>query len=312
MAAASSGTIELVLHPRHGPGLDDALRAIPGISLVTPDNHDETIESMRRSGSALVTFDWDDAFLLPQLTWVQAISAGVDQFPLDTLRKAGVVLTSARGVHTPAVAEHAVALLFATVRQIGPAVRRSERHEWKPEIGGEVRGLTVTIVGMGSIGTEIARLLQPFEVTVIGIRRRTGPAQYAEELLGPGDLLSACRRSDVVICALPETDETVGIIGSDQLEALGPGWLVNVGRGSSVDEDALAAALTSGALRGAAIDVAATEPLPGDSPLWDIDNLIITPHMAWATNHLTPRLVTLIEDNVHAFKGERDWVNRIV
>lgn len=267
---------------------------------------------MSRGGSVLVTFDWDDAFLLPHLTWVQAISAGVDQFPLDALRELGVVFTSARGVHTPAVAEHALALLFAAVRRIGPAVRRSERHEWKPEMGGEVRGLTVTILGMGSIGTEIARLLQPFDATVIGIRRHAGTAQYADEVLGPEDILSACRRSDVLICALPETDETIGVVGSDQLEALGAGWLVNIGRGSSVDQDALATALTTGALRGAAIDVTATEPLPGDSPLWDIDNLVITPHMAWATNHLTPRLASLIEHNVQAFKGEVDWMNRIV
>lgn len=312
MTAASSDITELVLHPRHGPGLDDALGAIPTIRLLAPGSHDETIEAIRSGGSALVTFDWDDAFLARHLTWVQAISAGIDQFPLQDLAASGVVLTSARGVHTPAVAEHALALLLAVVRRIGPAVRRSDRHEWKMEMGTEVRGLTITILGMGSIGGEIARLLQPFDVTVIGIRKQPEPTEYADEVLATEDLLAACQRSDVLICALPETEETIGIVGRDELEAVGRGWVVNVGRGSSIDEDALLDALTNGVLRGAAIDVTATEPLPSDSPLWDVEDVVITPHMAWATNHLTPRLATLIEANVQALRGERDWVNRVV
>lgn len=312
MAAASSEPIDIVLHPRHGPGLDKAVAEITGTAFSYPDSHEAAIDAMRDGASVLVTFDWDDAFLTPDLHWVQAISAGVDQFPLEDLAESDVILTSARGVHAPAVAEHALALLFAAVRRIGPALRRAERHEWRPEMGNEVRGLTVTILGMGSIGSEVARLLQPFEVTVIGVRRHPELSDYAEAVVGPEELLWACRRSDVLICALPETEETLSLVGKDELEALGPGWVVNVGRGSSIDEDALVTALTEGALLGAAVDVTATEPLPDHSPLWDIENLIITPHMAWATSQLTPRLVALITENIQAFKGERDWLNRIV
>jgi D-2-hydroxyacid dehydrogenase (NADP+) len=283
-----------------------------GTAFSYPDSHEGVIEAMRDGASALVTFDWDDAFLTPDLHWIQAISAGVNQFPLEDLAESGVILTSARGVHTPAVAEHALALLFAAVRRIGPALRRAERHEWRPEMGKEVRGLTVTILGMGSIGSEIARLLEPFEVTVIGVRRHPEPSDYAEAVVGPEELLWACRRSEVLICALPETQETLSLVGKDELDALGPGWVVNVGRGSSIDEEALVTALTEGALLGAAVDVTATEPLPDHSPLWDIETLTITPHMAWATSQLAPRLVALITENIQAFKGERDWLNRIV
>jgi D-2-hydroxyacid dehydrogenase (NADP+) len=312
LVTAAPHEIDIVLHPRHGPGLDQALALIPGIKLSTPSDNEETIRAISEGGSVLVTFDWDNAFIHPNLAWVQAISAGVDQFPLADLAASGVILTSARGVHTPAVAHHALALLFAAVRSIAPAIRRAGRGEWKPEIAGEVRGLTVTILGMGSIGSEIARLLKTFDVEVIGIRRHPEPTRFADEVVGPGQLVSACQRSDVLICALPETDETIGIIGSRELEAIGPGWLVNVGRGSSVDETALIDVLTTGQLRGAAIDVTATEPLPADSPLWDIENLLITPHMAWASSHLTPRLAALIEHNIQAFSGDETWRNRLI
>lgn len=312
MAAVPDNPTQLVLHPRHGPGLDTALGELADVALSTPDTHEDAVEVMRNGATALVTFDWDDEFLTSDLKWVQAISAGVDQFPLEDLTESGVVLTSARGVHTPAVAEHAVALLFAVVRRLGPAVRRATRHEWKPEMVTEIRGLTVTILGMGSIGTEIARLLKPLGAKVIGIQRNPRPSELTDKVVGPDELLWACRESEALICALPETSETTGIVGDSELEALGQGWVVNVGRGSSLDEDALSRALRGGELRGAAVDVTSTEPLPADSPLWDLEKLIITPHMAWATDRLTPRLVEVISENVEAFRGERDWLNRIV
>lgn len=312
MTAAPDNPTELVLHPRHGPGLDTALKGLDDVALTTPETHEGVTAFIADGAPALVTFDWDDAFITPDLKWVQAISAGVDQFPIEHLARAGVVLTSARGVHTPAVAEHAIALLFAALRRVGPAVRRAERHEWRPEMVTEIRGLTVTVLGLGSIGTEVARLLKALGAAVIGVRRNPRPSEAADKVVGPEEILRACRESQALVCVLPETAETTDIVGQSELEALGSGWIVNVGRGSSIDEDALARALRDGDLRGAAIDVTSTEPLPTDSPLWDLEDLIITPHIAWATERLTPRLVELISRNVRAFRGETAWINRVV
>lgn len=312
MTAALTSPIELVLHPRHGPGLDEALREVDGIDLVAPHTHKETVEIMQDGAKALITFDWDDAFLTPDLRWVQAISAGVDQFPTESLIDNGVVLTSARGVHTSSVAEHALALFLALVRRLAPAIRRAEQREWAPEIGTEIGGMTVTILGMGSIGSQIARLLQPFGASVIGVTRTAKTSDLAREVVGPDGLISACLRSDALICALPETEDTIALVGSAELEALGEGWLINVGRGSSVDEDALTRALRDGDLIGAGLDVTTVEPLPDESPLWELEDLIITPHMGWATNHLTPRLAELVSRNLGAHRGEREWVNRVL
>lgn len=311
MVDGSKGGVRAVLHPVHGPGLAEGLRTIDRLDLVSPETVDGVLDELANGAEALFTFEWDDRFATPSLAWVQAISAGVDQFPVDVLRESDVVLTSARGAQTPAVAEHAVALLWACVRGIGPAVRRSARHEWQPKRAAEVRGLTVTIVGMGSIGTEVARMLSLLGATVIGVRRNPAPSDYAERVVGVDQLLDVLARSDAVVCALPNSDDTQHLIGNEALNALGHGWLVNVGRGSTLDEEALAEALVDGDLIGAGIDVTEVEPLPEDSPLWDIENLIITPHMAWSSSGLTPRLVSLIAENVDAYLGERPWVNQV-
>lgn len=303
---------ELVLHPFHGPGLAEALAGIPGASLITPPSAEEVAAVIEAGAQALVTFDWDDAFLGSDLRWVQAISAGVDHFPIESLAESGVVLTSARGAHTPAVAEHAVALLFALTRGLGPAMRRAVRHEWKPELGTEVNGMTVCVLGFGSIGSEIARMLEALNAKVIGVRRNPEPSPFAECVVGPERLLEACTSADVLICALPHAPETTSMVGDAELEALGRGWVVNVGRGSTIDESALLRALDEGDLEGAALDVAAVEPLPTDSPFWDREDVVITPHMAWATDRLNPRLVNLVSANLAAYRGEAAWRNRVV
>lgn len=281
--------------------------------LSTPEDDDQTVEHLRRDGEALITFTWDERFLTPALRWVQAISAGVEQFPLEGLVENGVVLTSAKGAHTPSVAEHAIAMLLALVRGLGRAVRRAGKRRWHPEMATEVGGRTATVVGMGSIGSAIARRLHGLDVRVIGVRGRPElDSDSAETVVGPDEIVSACAQSDILVCALPGTTETRGFIGAAEIDALGHGWVVNVGRGQVIDEDALVSALKDGRLAGAGLDVTATEPLPGDSPLWDLDNVIVTPHMAWASDRLTPRLVDLIERNVRAFFGEGSWTNRVV
>lgn len=261
----------------------------------------------------LVTFRWDDVLLTPHLRWVQSISAGTEQFPAPRLAEAGVALTSARGVHGPQVAEHALALLLALTRGVGAATlgRARRSWEWPPVV--ELGGLTMGILGLGVIGEAVAVRARALGMRVIGTSR--SPDAYrgpADEVLSFDRVDEVFRRSDVVVVALPGGEETRHLVDAARLALLGEGWLVNVGRGSVVDEGALVEALTSGSLRGAGLDVFESEPLPESSPLWDLSNVVITPHVAGASPHYGSRLAEVFRANLAAYHGEGEWVNRVV
>ena len=185
---------------------------------------------------------------------------------------------------------------------------------WAPEeVGGdELAGRTLGILGLGSIGDAVAERAGALGMTVIGTKRH--PQGYrgpASDVLPPDRTLEVCERSDAVVIALPNTPETAGAVGHEELEALGPGWLVNIGRGATLDQVALVDVLERGGLRGAGLDVFDAEPLPADSPLWSLENAIITPHSAWFTPRLEERLVGVLRDNLAAWDGRGEWRSRV-
>jgi D-2-hydroxyacid dehydrogenase (NADP+) len=301
-----------VLHPIHAPGQADALRAVAGLDVVAAADEDGVRDELAAGAPVLCTFAWDDSFLTPSLRWVQAISAGYEQFPADELRRRGVVLTAAQGAHAPAVAEHAIALLLALARGIAPAVRAASERRWSPGPAWELAGTTLGVLGLGTIGEGVARRAAALGMRVIGTK--ADPSSYdgvADEVLGADGTLAVCGAADAVVVALPGGDATRGAVGERELAALGPGWLVNVGRGSVVDEGALEAALRDGTLRGAALDVTVEEPLPPTSPLWDVPNLLLTPHMAWMSPRLPGRVAEIVAANLRAFRGEGPWATRV-
>lgn len=304
--------MRVVLHPFHSPGLDEVLRDRATFDLVMPEDDGTVVSALREGARGLITFRWSDDFLVEGLEWIQALSAGVDQFPLEVLEQRGIALTSARGAHSPAVAEHAVALAMALVRGVGPSLRHAPERRWEPVEAYELAGRTMGIVGLGSIGEEVAWRAAGLGMDVIGVKRTVeGYRGAASTVLGPEGLLEVCARADVLVVALPEVEATEGLIGRRELDALGEGWLVNVGRGSVVDEEALVAALVGGRLRGAGLDVAAVEPLPDDSALWDLDNVVVTPHMAWSSDRLAGRLADMIVENAAALASGAPLSNRV-
>ena len=250
-----SDPVRVVLHPRHPRGVDAAFRAIGDIELIEPDDEDGVIDALDTS-PVLVSFRWSDRFLTDALQWIQSISAGVDQFPLEDLASRGIRLTSARGVHGPAAAEHAFALLLALTRAVGVSMRDAEHRRWRPRMGVELGGATMGILGLGSIGEEIAVRAVAWGMTVIGTK--ANPDAYegaASEVLGPDGTVEVFGRSDVVVSVLPDTPGTEGIVDDTALSAMEGGWFVNVGRGTAVDEDALIRAIDGGHLLGAGLDV---------------------------------------------------------
>lgn len=306
-------SVQVVLHPAGVPGLDEELRNIQGIRLVEAADNDAVYDALSSEDSILLTYTWQDRFLTDGLKWVQGVGAGYEQYPLEQFDAAEVTLTTATGVHV-VVAESAVGMLLALMRNIAHSIRDTSKRVWQPRDGVELAGSTIGIVGLGTIGEEFARRMQGWDVNLIGFKRDPGSySGVVETVYGPDQLLDLCRESDVLVITLPGSEATQHIIGREQLEALGAGWLVNVGRGSVVDEDALVGVLTDGELRGAGLDVFEVEPLPTTSPLWDLENVVITPHSAGNTPRYGERLAKIFRHNLDVYNGaDAPWINRVV
>lgn len=299
----------IVLHPAHPASVGEAFRAEGDLDVVIPERDD--VRSALEGADVLVGWRWDDAYLVPSLQWIQAISAGVDQFPKADLASAGVVLTSARGCHGPQVSEHAFALLLALTRGVGASMRNAERRSWKPIPGVEISGLTLGVLGLGTIGEEIARKGAAWGMRVIGTKG--DPSSYegvAEWVVGPDRTIEVFEGSDAVISVLPDLPETRGLVTRECLDALSGGWFVNVGRGTVVAEGDIVGAIEDGSLLGAGLDVFEIEPLPEDSPLWANPRVVLTPHSGGLSPHYGERLMKIFRHNLRAFRGGGDWLNR--
>ncbi len=299
----------IVLHPAYPESVGEVFLSADDLDVSAPA-HDDVAAALA-DAEVLVGWRWRDEYLVPSLRWVQSVSAGVDQFPLEAFRAAGVTLTSARGCHGPQVSEHAFALLLAMTRGVGLAMRNAEHGEWKRVPGVEISGLTLGVLGLGAIGEEIARKGSAWGMRVIGTK--ADPSSYrgvAELVVDPSRTQEVFERSDVVVSVLPDLPDTRGLVTRDCLDALDGGWFVNVGRGTVVDEHDILGAIEGGALLGAGLDVFDTEPLPETSALWANPRVVLTPHTAGLSPHYGRRLMEIFRQNLEAFAGNGDWVNR--
>lgn len=233
----------------------------------------------------------------PNLRWMQLMNAGTDDPVFARLQGNGVVLTNAVGAAAPSIAQTVMLYLLALGRDMPRMLRSQAQRRWDPVTVTDLDGMRLGIVGMGAIGGHVARLAEPFGIRCVGLRRRprgdepceTWTTERFHELLG---------WADAVVVTAPLTEETRGMFDRAAFAAMRPGtWFVNVGRGEVVDEDALAAALRSGHLGGAGLDVFATEPLPADSPLWAMPNVIVTPHSSGSSLLADRRVNELFLDN---------------
>ena len=303
--------VRVVVGPLGGSGIAEAVAAVDGVDATIVSRRREMTEALA-GVPIVVTFGWSDDWLTRDLRWIQSVSAGTDQFPVDALAERGVTLTSASGIHEVQVSEHALGLLLAMTRGIARAAVDQQNRTWSRSSVVELSGMTLGVLGLGVIGEGVARRATAFGMRVIGTK--ADPSAYdgvAEEVRGPDGTLDVFRRADAVIVTLPGTPQTKGLVGKAELEALAGGWLVNVGRGSVVDSDALVEAMTAGVLAGAALDVFEEEPLPPDSPLWALPGVIISPHLAGLSPRYGERLAALFERNLAAFRGEGEWVNKV-
>jgi phosphoglycerate dehydrogenase-like enzyme len=255
-----------------------------------------------------------------RLRYIQSIGAGYDQFPLDELRRRGIRLANARGVNRNAVSEHAMAMILALARHLHTGRDHQQRHFWRGMISDlarredELGGKTLLIVGLGGIGGRLAKLAKAFDMRVVATKRTPATATApADEIHPPERLRELLPQADFVALTCPLTPETSKLIDAQAFAAMKPSaYLINVARGGCVDEPALLAALQNGQIAGAAIDHFWEEPLPAQSPFWDMENVLITPHTAGETRLYEKNLLDILQENLERlWRGETELRNQI-
>ena len=251
-----------------------------------------------------------------RLRWFHAGSAGVEHLDLNALQAHGVFLTNSRGVSAPNMAEHAMGMMVALARRFPRLMREQAAHSWRDDdTHREVRELsseTVLIIGTGEIGSQLANRAAAFGMRVEGVRRRAhadNPPVFAR--VWPADeLIEALAGADHVVVTLPDTPQTRGLLNAEAFTACKAGAMIyNIGRGTVIDTEALVEALRSGHLGGAGLDVTEPEPLPADSPLWDMENVLITAHTSGASPRYWERQEALISENIARYLDARPLRN---
>ncbi|MEX0761393.1 MAG: D-2-hydroxyacid dehydrogenase [Dehalococcoidia bacterium] len=294
-----------------------------GISHFQVNRKENLVERLGEADVLVVSGFWSNDLLekTDRLKFIQSIGAGVDQFPRDELKKRGIRLASASGVNKNAVSEHAMAHVLAFSRHIHTGRDNQRRHHWRSMISdlskreNELAGKTMVIVGVGSIGSRVAKLAKAFDMRVLGTKRNT--VQYegpVDEIHTPDRLSDLLPQADYVVLTCPLTPETEKIIDGKGFAAMKESaYLINVARGGCVDEPALLEAVRSGAIAGAGIDHFWDDPLPEDSPFWDIENVLITPHTGGETRKYEENLIDILLENLERlWRGEDELLNGVV
>lgn len=288
----------------------------PQVQIAQRNTYDGVEQDLRDAEILFTISLRADQFAAAQnLLWIHAPTAAVHQFLFPELVNSEVVLTNSREVHGPVVAEHVMALIFALARKIPQAAQLQQKRVWGQEAiwsegahPREIAGATLGLIGVGSIGARVAQMASALGMRVIAVREHIerGNPEGVEAVFPPSEIDDLLKQSDFVVLAAPLIASTQALINAARLAAMKrESFLINVGRGAQVDENALADALQNRRLAGAALDVFEHEPLPPDSPLWSLENLLITPHTAGLTEKLWDRHYELLSDNLRRYLNKQ-------
>jgi phosphoglycerate dehydrogenase-like enzyme len=250
-----------------------------------------------------------------KLKWLQTWSAGVDSLPLEALASKNVFVTSANGVHAYPISETIFALMLSLTRKIHTYVKNQQERKWHHSgMKLEMHEKTVGIIGVGMIGKEAAKIAKAFGMKVLGVRHSGKPQEFVDEMYTTAQLDEILPNCDYVVVTLPLTKETNRLFGSKQFELMkSSAFFINIGRGEIVVEEDLISALQKGIIAGAGLDVFEKEPLSVDSPLWEMENVIITPHTSGSTEHYNQRVIEniLIPNLKNYISGAQPSVNLV-
>lgn len=249
------------------------------------------------------------------LKWVQTWSAGVNSLPLDTLSKLNVQLTSANGVHAFPISETIFALMLGLTRKIHSYVKNQQSKTWHhANLKLEIHGKTIGILGTGAIGKETAKIAKAFGMKVLGLRHSGKPEEFVDKMYASNELHDILPQCDYVVVTLPLTKDTHRLLGEKEFQVMkDSAFFINIGRGDIVVEQDLIHALENGQIAGAGLDVFEHEPLEESSPLWEMDNVIITPHTAGSTEYYDQRVIEdiLIPNLKEYVEGTAPTINAV-
>jgi phosphoglycerate dehydrogenase-like enzyme len=249
-----------------------------------------------------------------QLKWIQSLATGVDHFLRCPSLKPDVLITSGRGIHGPAMREQVVYLMMAVSRDAARQVEDKKAHFWERRFWSTLHGKTAVIVGVGVVGSAIGELLKAFGMRVVGVTRTPRAVAGFDEMAPTDRLCDAARRADYLINVLPASADNIALFDAAVFGAMRPSaYYISAGRGQTVDEAALIAALRERRIAGAGFDVFQTEPLPADSPFWDLPNVFITPHIGGYIIEYEDFILPMIVDNMRLFlAGRQSEMHNIV
>ncbi len=301
------------------PIFDDLHAALPGATIV-PLGSDGSVAAARDADVAMGSPSADRVRALlrecPRLRWVHTVSAGVERLLIpELIERDDVLLTNNTGAYDVPIAEHVMAMLFAIAKRVPHHLAAQALHEWRKDPGhAELRDASLVILGMGSIGGELARLASGVGMRVTGVRRDPSRATTREpaRVLGSDALAEVAAEADYLAVTAALTPQTQGMVSADVISRMRPNaWLVNIARGAIVDEGALLAACRDGRIGGAALDVFSDEPLSPGSAWWDLPNAIVTPHVSNSSPRVRERTLALFVENVHRFERGEPLLNLV-
>lgn len=295
---------------------DEELQALKdlGYDIIFQDEREFQFSEDMEEAQVLVCFNpFDELNLedLPNLKWLQVLSAGINQVPLDMVKERGITLSNNRGCYSIPIAEWTVMKVLEMIKNSKEFYEKQEQKLWEMDSSLlELTDKTVGFIGTGSIAEETAIRLKAFGVNLVGVNFTGRENEHFHKIYKIDELDKVIHEFDFLIIAAPYTDKTHHLIDEDVFKAMKDGvYLVNIARGSIIDEEALISNLQSGKVKKAALDVFEEEPLPQDSPLWDLDNVIISPHNSWPSQLIPKRRFEIAYNNMKRYINNEELIN---
>ena len=311
--------ITVTLKPENEAKLTRALHGAE-VSRCKPKDTAAIAKALETADVAILQSDLDELILTgPKLKWIHCCHAGLNKSARPEVFERGILLTGSAGRSAQALAEHAMMFMLALTYDVPGLLAMQRQHSWQTPPGYEKRsslmGKTVGIIGTGNTGVALAERCKAFGMHTLGYRRKAEPIPFIDTMYAqgtPGGLESLLQASDYVVLCINLSDATYHLLGDTQLRLMKPtAYLVNMARGEVVDEDALVALLRSGAIAGAGLDTVTGEPLKADSPLWDLPNVMITPHTTPALPDREERALSYVLENIRAYREGEPMVNQV-
>lgn len=297
---------------------DEEMKALEdlGYELVFKDEKDISFSEEIKDIDVMVCFNPFDKInisLFPKLKWIQLVSVGINQVPADKVLSQNIIITNNRGGYSIPIAEWIVLKLLEMLNNSRDFYDKQSKKVWKMDTSlFEIYGKTIGFIGTGSIAVEAAKRLVGFEVNIIGINSSGRKVEHFHKCYSIDRINDVVKECDFVVVSVPYTDATHHLLNENVFSCMKDGtYLINIARGNIIDEQSLISNLTSGKIKKAALDVFEVEPLPEDSPLWNMDNVVITPHNSWASEMSNKRRFEIAYKNMKKYIDNEELVNAI-